>query len=238
MIPFRLAPALAPAASLVATTLPAAAHESRQMDAHVHGTGAVQIAIDGPTIALEITVPGADIVGFEHAPGSDADRAALDAALAQFGDVSALVTLQGAAACTSATKRVDTHGYGLGDADVHEARAADAGQDDHGHGDHDHAADAVHDDHDDHGHDHGHDDHAAEAAHDDHDHADGATHAEFHAVYEMTCDDPGAITAIAFPYFERFENARELQVQIVSATGAMSATVPRAAPVLSLAGAM
>jgi len=212
---------LVPATALLVTALPLAAHEKREMDAHVHGTGAVQIAIDGPTIAMEITVPGADIVGFEHAPGTDADRAALDAALAKFADAFTLFTLQGDPGCTSVTKIADTHGYGV---------APDHGDDHDAHGADDHGADAVHDDHD--------HDTAADAGHDDHDHDDGANHAEFHAVYEMTCADPDALTAIAFPYFDLFENAQKLDVQIVSDTGAMAAEVTRAAPVLSLAGAM
>lgn len=207
---------LVPATALLVTALPLGAQETRQMDAHVHGTGAVQIAIDGPTIAMEITVPGADIVGFEHAPGSDAERASIDAALAKFGDAFTLFTLQGDAGCSAVTRAVHAWGYGLDDG-------------------HDDAAHA----HDDHGHDdHGHDDHAADADHDDHDHGAGDAHAEFHAVYEMTCTDTAAITAIAFPYFDLFENARALDVQIVSGSGAMAAEVPRAAPVLSLAGVM
>ena len=236
---------LAPAALLIAAT-PLAAQDARQLDAHVHGTGTLQIAIEGTDVAIEITVPGADIVGFEHAPGSDADHAAIDAALAQFADAFALFTLEGDAGCTSLTKVNHTHGYGIGDDHDHAAEAhahddhghddhdhehdhaAEAGHDDHGHDDHDHAADAAHDDH---GHDHA-------DAHEGHDHAEGDGHAEFHAVYDLTCTNPAAITAIAFPFFDLFENARELNVQVVSDTGAMATTVLRDAPRLSLAGAM
>ena len=226
------------------------------MDAHVHGTGELQIAIEGQTVAMDITVPGADIVGFEHAPGSDADHAAIDAALAQFADAFALFTVEGDAGCSAVTEVNHTHGYGIEDDEGHdhgdEAHAEDDHDHDHGaeteaaanDDDHDHdhgdaqAAADGHGDHGDHGHD-DHDDHAAEADHDhDHDHAEGDSHAEFHAVYALTCSDPAAITAFAFPYFDLFENARELDVQIVSDTGAMSATVLRDAPRLSLAGAM
>jgi hypothetical protein len=211
---------LLPPAALCLAPLPLAAHETRQMDAHVHGTGALQIAIEGTTVAMEITVPGADIVGFEHAPGSDDERAAIEAALARFDDAFTLFTLQGDAGCAAATKAKHARGYGI--AEAHDQ------VDDHAQDGHDHV-----DTHDDHGHDH---DHAAAAGHDDHDHEEN--HADFHAIYEMTCTDPAAITAIAFPYFDLFENARQLQVQIVSDSGAMAATVPRTAPTLSLAGAM
>ena len=246
---------LSPAAVLMLSALPLAAQDTRQMDAHVHGVGELQIAIEGQTVAMDITVPGADIVGFEHAPGSDADHAAIDAALAQFADAFTLFTVAGDAGCTAVTEVNHTHGYGIEDDHDHsdEATAAHDHDHDHDHGaeteaaahdhdhdhgedhaaahdhdDHDHAADAAHDDH---GHDHA-------DAHDDHDHADGDSHAEFHAVYTLTCTDPTAITAIEFPYFDLFANARELEVEIVSDTGAMSASVLRDAPRLSLAGAM
>lgn len=230
---------LSPAAVLMLSALPLAAQDTRQMDAHVHGVGELQIAIEGQTVAMDITVPGADIVGFEHAPGSDADHAAIDAALAQFADAFTLFTVAGDAGCTAVTEVNHTHGYGIEDEDAH-------AHDDHAHDDHDHAAEAGHDDHghDDHDHDHAadaaHDDHGHDHAdaHDDHDHADGDSHAEFHAVYTLTCTDPTAITAIDFPYFDLFANARELEVEIVSDTGAMSARVRRDAPRLSLAGAM
>lgn len=234
---------LSPATALMLTALPLAAEDTRQMDAHVHGTGEVLIAIEGTTVAMDITVPGADIVGFEHAPGSDADRAAIDAALAQFADAFTLFTIEGDAGCTAVTTVNHTHGYGMGDDHDH-------GHDDHAHDDHDdhddhgHEAEAAAHDHD-HGHDHadaqGHDDHdhAADAGHDDHDHDHaGGNHAEFHATYELTCTEPAAITAIAFPYFDLFANARELDVQIVTDTGAMASSVLRDAPRLSLVGAM
>ena len=241
---------LAPAAALLVSALPLAAQDTRQMDAHVHGTGELQIAIEGQTVAMDITVPGADIVGFEHAPGSDADHAAIDAALAQFADAFALFTVEGDAGCSAVTEVNHTHGYGIEDDADHDHGDEAHAEHDHDH-DHEHGAEteaAAHDDDHDHDHgdahaaadghdDHGHDDHAAEADH-DHDHAEGDRHAEFHAVYALTCSDPAAITAFAFPYFDLFENARELDVQIVSDSGAMSATVLRDAPRLSLAGAM
>ncbi len=84
-------------------------------------------------------------------------------------------------------------------------------------------------DHEGHDHDTAHD-HAS--GHDDHE--DEAGHTEFHAEYSMTCDTPSALTDIAFDYFDVFENAREVEVQIVTPTGATAVEVTRDAPTLDM----
>ena len=83
-----------------------------------------------------------------------------------------------------------------------------------------------HEDHDDHDHAHGHDD----------DHADEAGHTEFHAEYTLTCGNPAALSEITFAYFDVFENAREIEVQIISASGAQAFEVERDDPKLDLRG--
>ena len=93
-----------------------------------------------------------------------------------------------------------------------------------------------------------HDDHHDEStAHDDDEahesdhaeHAEGeADHTEFEAEYLLACADPSALDRIDFSYFERFPNAREVEVQLVSAAGARAFEVSRDAPVLDLAGGM
>ena len=35
-----------------------------QMDAHVHGHGILNIAVEGQVVEMELEAPGADIVGF------------------------------------------------------------------------------------------------------------------------------------------------------------------------------
>ena len=47
--------------------LPALAHEPhREAGAHVHGHGSLGIAVEGRRVTMELEVPGADVVGFEH----------------------------------------------------------------------------------------------------------------------------------------------------------------------------
>ena len=92
--------------------------------------------------------------------------------------------------------------------------------------------------HDDHGDEHadeedGHDDHDEE---DHEEHASEAGHTEFHAEYLLTCADPTAVTEITFAYFKTFPIALEVEVQLISDTGATSFEVERAAPTLDLRG--
>ena len=60
----------------------AAAAAEREHAAHVHGVARLDIAQEGGTIEMELVAPGADIVGFEHAPESAADKAAVKTAVA------------------------------------------------------------------------------------------------------------------------------------------------------------
>jgi hypothetical protein len=71
-------------AALVALGLPlTTSAETRQINAHQHGTTEIEMSIDAGTVAMALHAPGADIVGFEHSPESEADKAAVAAARQQ-----------------------------------------------------------------------------------------------------------------------------------------------------------
>lgn len=191
--------------ALLATTTPALAQESRELDAHVHGVTEVQIAIDGNEVEIMLHAPGMDIVGFEHEASSEADKAAVEAAVGKLGDAAAILVLDPAAGCV-----------------LEDAEAALHGED---HDDHDeHAEGEDHDDHEEHAEDEDHDDHAGEEG----------GHSEFEAHYHFECEDPGALTTIAFPFFETFPNAEEIEAEFVTEAGAGAAEVTRDAPELTL----
>ncbi|MEL6478091.1 MAG: DUF2796 domain-containing protein [Pseudomonadota bacterium] len=189
----------------------------RQLSAHEHGVGTLNIAFEGNSVAMEFEAPGADIVGFEHEAESAEDKAKIEAAIGQLARPMDLFTVPAAAGCT-----------------VVEAKAALISGDDHGddHGDHAHKAEKA-DDHG-HGHSHGHghgdDDHAEEA--------EGESHTEFHAEYMLNCSAPGNIDAIAFKYFDLFPNAEEVEVQLISDKGSQGFEVERDNPSLPLGGAI
>ncbi|MGB7241695.1 MAG: DUF2796 domain-containing protein [Sulfitobacter sp.] len=185
------------------SAFPAFAEDARALDAHEHGVGTLNIAIEGATVAMALEAPGADIVGFEYAAKSDADLAAIDAAIATLSAPLDLFVMSDAAGCR-----------------VVEALAELESEEHHD----------DHDDHDDDDHD---DDHGDEDHNDDH--ADEeAGHTEFHGEYTLNCDAPDALAEINFTYFEAFPNALEVEVQIVTASGAQAYEVERDAPILNL----
>jgi Protein of unknown function (DUF2796) len=183
----------------ILAAVPALAEDTRQLDAHEHGVGVLNIAIEGTTVAMEFHAPGADIVGFEYAAESEADRAAVDAAVATLAAPLDLFVLPAEAECS-----VKQAIAGLKSEEVH--------------GEH-----ADHDDHSEH------DDHAEHE-----ENADETGHTEFHSEYTLACADPDALSDITFAYFDIFENARELEVQIITSSGAQAFEVERDAPALDL----
>lgn len=220
---------------------PVSAESTRQLDAHEHGVGQLDIVFDGLQIAMELHAPGADIVGFEYAATSEEDRASVDAAVANLAKPLDLFVLPSVAGCSvvqaaaeleSEEHDEEEHAKEEGHDDhADEERAKEEGHDDHA--DEEHAKEESHDDHAD-------EDHAKEEGHDDHadeDHAkeeSEAGHTEFHAEYLLTCASPEAIGEITFAYFETFPNALELEVQVISETGASAFEIERDAPVLNL----
>lgn len=46
-------------------------------DAHVHGEAHLAVAVDGPTLTLMLESPADSLLGFEHAPRNDQERAAV-----------------------------------------------------------------------------------------------------------------------------------------------------------------
>lgn len=73
--------------------------EHRELDAHEHGVGTVNIAIEGTQVAIELFVPGVDIVGFEHHPETDADKALVESAIATLSEPLSLIAIPAAAGC-------------------------------------------------------------------------------------------------------------------------------------------
>jgi hypothetical protein len=204
---------------------PAISEDARHLDAHEHGVGQLDIAFDGQQIAMELHAPGADIVGFEYAAESDKDHAAIENAVAMLAQPMNLFVLPDAAGCQVVKAEAEIEGDDEHDKHEHDEHAEK--HEGEGHDGHDEDHDAHDEGHD--GHDEDHD------SHEDHEgHKNEAGHTEFHATYLLNCTDPTAVSNISFTYFEMFENALEVEVQVISATGATSFEVERDAPNLDL----
>lgn len=229
--------------TLAATAHPLLAEEKRALGAHAHGHGALNIAVEGATLAMELEVPGFDIVGFEHAAESDADKMAVEKGVTQLLAAADLFILSEAAGCEVTSAEAELHGddshgeHGHDDHGEHKEHDNHADHDDdkHDHDDHeDHKDEHAHDDHDDHKDEHGHDDHAHEDHEGHDDHEGGESHSEFHAEYAFTCADPDKLTQIELAYFGVFPNAEELEVQVVSDAGAKKVEASGEAPIVPL----
>jgi hypothetical protein len=85
------------------------AQETRDLGAHEHGHSALNIAVEGTQVAMELEAPGADIVGFEYEAQTAEDRAKLDAAIAELSKPLALFVLPAAAGCTVVSSTAGLH---------------------------------------------------------------------------------------------------------------------------------
>ncbi len=184
-----------------------AEEEHRHADAHQHGHGSVNIAVEGNRIDIELEAPGSDIVGFEHVAETQDQKKELTAAKTKLADVLSLIKIIGPANC-NVDKAAITFGTQGHDEGEH-------GKDHEAHEDH---ADA---------------DHAKEAGKDGDADAD---HAEFHATYQINCENTGQIKGMAFDYFKAFPSAQELDVSVVTAKNQTKFEVTRDKPEIALTG--
>ncbi|WP_413285294.1 zinc uptake protein ZrgA [Vibrio sp. MA40-2] len=209
--------------SLLTTLILAASSQAeegfRQHSAHVHGHVEFNIAQDGNELLVEITAPGADVVGFEHAPTNEQQHLMFDKAKQTLGDSSQLLRLSQQAGCqvehTSVTSTLDHDDH------EHEEHADHDDHEHEEHADHDDHEHEEHADHDDHEHEEhaDHDDHEHEehADHDDHDH-EGSTHSEFTVEYHFECNDMSKLQNIETTWFEHFPSTDNIAVNLLTDT--------------------
>ncbi|MEZ8842393.1 DUF2796 domain-containing protein [Vibrio splendidus] len=179
--------------------------EFRSHEAHVHGKVEVNIAQDGQELLVEVTAPGADVVGFEHAPETAEQKKVFEQAIAQLNKPEELFGFNNAS-CTLKFKSVtntleddhddhEGHDHAEGEHDDHEG---------HDHAEHDH------DDHKDHDHaEHDHDDHKG------HDHSEGG-HGEFTVEYHYQCSDIEKLDTVNTQWFSKFSNTKSMTVNLLT----------------------
>jgi hypothetical protein len=193
----------------------------RQLGAHVHGAAELDVAVDAGSGAALVVLSGAayNFFGFERAPASDEERAAIDAAYAAFER--APVAFPAAAGCTLATVDIEAKRGGHGQSHGHN----------HGHN-HDHGDD--HDGHDhsdehDHGHDHSHSD--------DHGHGDDARYAgasDLVISWGFTCENAERATQLdASGVFGAFDRIERLQASFASGNRAAARALTASSAVIA-----
>lgn len=111
----------------------------RQADSHVHGNATLAIVREDATLTIELDTPMYNLVGFEHAPETDEQTSAVEAAEAALAEPATLFQFNKAAGCAPSSEMVDVHLFDEKDGAEHEH---------HDHGDEDeHDHDESHGDH-------------------------------------------------------------------------------------------
>ncbi len=201
-------------------TLPVSAEDKhRQLGAHMHGLGSLNLVIEGKKIAMELVVPGMDIVGFENKATTDEQKSQVKTAIKILEkEPVKLFALSVEATCTFSKAHAELTG------DSHEDHHEHDHDKDHDHDKHakHNAGKKTHDHHEEH-------DHKKDEAHEE-----GASHNEFRATYEIECKAPKSLKKIDFPFFKRFPRSQELAVTIVNKNGAKSHKATRDKPQVKL----
>ena len=207
----------------------------REHGAHEHGRGTLEVAFEGEDLVVELRMPAVNVVGFEHAPGTDAEREAVQQALARFRDPAAVLVPSPDAECAPERVEVGFPGMGPGGAHEHHEHEEDGHEhdedghehdkDEHEHDkdEHEHDKDEHEHEHDKDGHEHDKDGHEHDKdghEHDEHESGESGTeaHSELHATYHFHCHAPERLDRIQVHVFELLHDAEEIEVRVVTPT--------------------
>ena len=194
----------------------------REHGPHEHGRGTLDVVLEGEDLVVEFRMPGVNVVGFEHAPGTDTEREAVRRALARFRDPAAVLVPSPGAECESERVEATLSVMGHGDSGDHDEHHDDDGhgqdaheQDGNAHGKHEHDLhEGDEHEHEGEGHDERRDDGHGKA---------GASlgeeaHSELHATYRFHCHAPERLDRVRVRVFESLHDAEEIGVRVVTPT--------------------
>ena len=102
-------------------------HAHGTLGAHEHGVAKLNAVLDGNTLELELDSPAMNLVGFEHAANSDADKAKVAAVRQQLEQPLKLFGLSAAAGCKEDQRELESPLFG-------DAPKTDDDGDEHEHG--------------------------------------------------------------------------------------------------------
>lgn len=167
-------------------------------EVHVHGRAMLQLVQENNRVEISLRVPAMDVVGFEHAPRTNAQISAIREAALTLGEVTAVIEPPASAGCSQQWSTVRSELMDMLDV---ETLSGNGGA----------SESAGHHDHDQHrGHDHAHDQHTD----DEHDH-----HSEFEAEWHLACANPEAFNDLEVRLFDTLPSLRNLVVQAVTDDG-------------------
>lgn len=96
----------------VQLALTATADEIESHDAHEHGVASLNVGIDAGIVEIEFDSPAVNVVGFEHAPRTDAERAAASKAEHTLQNAGRLFVFDSDAECRVTSAKVSAPTWG------------------------------------------------------------------------------------------------------------------------------
>jgi hypothetical protein len=105
-------------------------HSHRPQTSHVHGSAALNLVTDGAAIHIELISPAANLVGFEHAPVSEAEHAAHKNALSTLEKSGGLFRFNKTAGCRTEHVEIVSESTPAVQPQGHEAHRHHAADDD------------------------------------------------------------------------------------------------------------
>jgi len=168
--------------------------QSLAQHAHVHGNAELQVTVQGQSLTVLLATPLENLVGFEHAPRTDKQKAAAQALGEQLARPDVLFVPSQAARCTPSASVVNApvlgmngviEGYVAKQPVAQSGKPADRG---HSHGDKKGAA-------------------------------GGDGHAELLAQFTYKCEQPAALKGLEVRLFDAFRGVRRIDAQVAGPAG-------------------
>ena len=94
--------------------------------AHVHGIAKLDIAVEATKLILHLDSPLDNILGFERAPRTEAERKQVDAAVAKLKDAATMFKIDPAAQCKPVSVELASAALKLGQPDPEETQSGHA----------------------------------------------------------------------------------------------------------------
>lgn len=158
-----------------------------QLEAHQHGVVELNIALDDQQLMLELTAPGNDIVGFEHSPETEAEKAVLNRSLQILNNPQALFSFNKSADCKLQGLSI-SESFSKLESDEHDEHD-EAHKKEHEHEEHDHE--------------------------DEHSQDEGQHHGGVRAQYHYSCKNADQLKQVMTRWFEVFERSEAIKVQLL-----------------------
>ncbi|QLI81051.1 DUF2796 domain-containing protein [Chitinibacter fontanus] len=100
--------------ALVCITIPLVS-QAHEHAAHVHGAAEIDVAIEGKKLLITLESPADNLLGFERAPKTEAEKAKLKAVTEQLNQAATLFVPDAAAQCKAATPVVNMPSFKKGE---------------------------------------------------------------------------------------------------------------------------